>query len=177
MSRVVIVGDKIAERYGRMLEFVAAKDARIIFMRALNRGGEQARTQVRRSLVRQTGIAYGKIRQAVTEEKARPNSLEYSLIATGGETNIGLFKARQGKRGVSAAPWHKRRVFKGTFIVPAYGGKVYKRTGSERGPLEALWGPNIAREMLRPPTVNEWDKVGPFVLRRVEHELMRLFNR
>ncbi|WP_276200587.1 hypothetical protein [Chelatococcus sp. XZ-Ab1] len=176
-SRVIIVGDKVAERFGQHLKFVAEKDARRIFMRALNRGGDQARTQVRRSLVRQTGIVYGKIRQAVTEDRATPNNLAYSLIAVGEETNLSLFGARQGKRGVSAAPWRMRRVFKGTFIVPTYGGRVFKRTTNERGPLEALFGPNIAREMMRSPTINEWDQVGPFVLNRVEHELMRLFNR
>lgn len=173
--QVVIVGDKIHERFGRTLQFVADKDAKRIFMRALNRGGDQGRTAVRRSLVAQTGIKYGLINKAVMNTRATPADLSYSLIAKGSETNIGLFNARQAKKGVSAAPWRKRRIFKGTFIVPAYGGKVFKRTTAERGPLEPLWGPNIAREIVREPTIIEWQKVGPFVLNRVEHELMRLF--
>lgn len=174
--QVVIVGDKIAERFGDRLKSVAEKDAKRVFARALNRGGDQARTAVRRSLVAQTGIKYGMIHRAVTNERATPASLAYSLIAVGSETNLSLFGARQGRRGVSAAPWKKRRVFKSTFIVPGYGGKVFKREGSERGPLEALWGPNIAREIVKEPTVLEWQKVGPFVLARVQHELSRLFG-
>lgn len=173
--RVVIVGDKIHERFGRTLQFVADKDARVIFMRALNRGGDQARTQVRRSLVAQTGIKYGLINKAVTEDRATPGNLAYSLIAVGDETNLSLFNAKQRKKGVSAAPWKKRRIFKSTFIVGGYGGKVFRRKSKERGPLAPLWGPNIAREIVKSPTLNEWQKVGPFVLNRVEHELSRLF--
>lgn len=175
MSRVVIVGDKIHERFGRTLQFVADKDAKRIFMRALNRGGDQGRTQVKRSLVRQTGIKYGLIHKAVETIRAHPGRLAYTLSATGSETNLYLFDAQQKKRGVRAAPWNKRRIFKSTFIVDAYGGKVYKRTGANRGPIEQLWGPNIARELVREPTINEWHKVGPFVIDRVEHELGRLF--
>lgn len=175
--RVVIVGDKIHERFGRTLRFVADKDAKRIFMRALNRGGNQGRTQVRRSLVAQTGIKYGLINKAVLDTRATPGDLSYSLIATGGETNLSLFNATQRKKGVSAAPWKKRRIFKGTFIVGAYAGKVFRRKTDERGPLAPLWGPNIAREIVRSPTINEWQKVGPFVLNRVEHELSRLFAR
>lgn len=175
--QVVIVGDKIAERFGRTLQYVADRDAKRIFMRALNRGGDQGRTAVRRSLVSQTGIKYGLINRAVFNTRATPADLSYSLIAKGSETNIGLFNARQAKKGVSAAPWRKRRIFKGTFIVGAYAGKVFKRTSEKRGPLEPLWGPNIAREIVREPTIGEWQKVGPFVLNRVEHELTRLFSK
>lgn len=175
--QVVIVGDKIAERFGRTLSYVSAGEANRLFARALNRGGDQGRTAVRRSLVKQTGIKYGLINRAVTDVRATPGNLAYSLVANGNETNLSLFGAKQGKRGVSAAPWGKRRVFKSTFVVSAYGGKVFKRTSDKRGPLDPLWGPNVARELVREPTILEWQKVGPFVLNRVEHELMRLFNR
>lgn len=174
---VVIVGDKVYERFGRALQNIGDRDARRVMMRALNRGGNQGRTAVRRSLVKQTGIKYGLINKAVHTAPATPADLSYSLIATGNETNLSLFGARQGKRGVSAAPWGKRRVFKSTFIVAAYGGKVFKREGSKRGPLDPLWGPNIAREVVREPTIGAWGTVGPFVLKRVEHELSRMFAR
>lgn len=175
MARVVIVGDKIHARFGDKLKLVADRDAKRIFSRALNRGGDQARTQVKRSLVKQTGIKYGLINKAVETIRANPGNLAYTLTATGNETNLSLFGATQRKKGVSAAPWKKRRIFRSTFIVAAYGGKVYKRMGDDRGPVEQLWGPNIARELVREPTINEWHKVGPFVINRVEHELGRLF--
>lgn len=177
MTQVVIVGDKIAERFGRTLQYVADRDAAIVFSRALNHGGNKARTQVWRSLAAQTGIKYGNIKKVVRTIPATPARLAYTLEASGEETNIGLFGAKQGKRGVSAAPWGKRRVFKKTFIVPAYGGKVYKRQGQARGPLDPLWGPNIGRELVKSPTVDKWQLAQQFVAQRVGHELKRLFAR
>jgi hypothetical protein len=177
MTGVVIVGDKIAEQYGERLRQLSHREAARVMARALNRGGDTARTQVKRSLVAQTGIKYGLINKAVTTIPATPGRLEYSLVAQGNETNLNLFGAKQGKRGVSAAPWKKKRVFKGTFIVPAYGAKVFRRETDARGPLDPLWGPNIARELIRSPTIEQWAVVGPNVINRVGHELMRMFHR
>lgn len=167
--------DKVLEQFGKRLAKLSEKEADRILARALNRGGDQARTQVRRSLVKQTGIKYGNIGKALATERAHPNRLSYSLIATGNETNIGLFNAKQRKKGVSATPWGKRRIFPGTFLVGAYGGNVYKRKGKERGPLEPIWGPNIAREVTRDYARAEWYKVEGYVMKRVDHELSRLF--
>ncbi|KAB2776519.1 hypothetical protein F9L00_14385 [Brucella anthropi] len=176
MAGIVITTDGVFKRYGKALEAIGERDAKRVFARALNRGGDQARTQVKRSLVAQTGIKYGLINKAVKTIRAHPNKLEYKLEAEGGETNLNLFNARQGKKGVSAAPWKKRRVFKSTFIVPAYDGRVFKREGKGRGPLEPLFGPNIAREVVKDPTAEKWRMVSGFVMTRVEHELMRLFK-
>lgn len=173
---IIITKDGVYERFGKALNVASEGKTKRIFANALNRGGDMARTQVKRSLVSQTGIKYGLINKAVETKRANPSKLSYSLEATGNETNLNLFGARQGKKGVSAAPWKKRRVFKSTFIVPAYGGKVYKRTGEDRGPVEPLFGPNIAREITKDPTVDKWKQVDGFVMKRVEHELMRLFK-
>lgn len=176
MAKIIITADGVYKRYGKALNTISNRDARRIFSRALNKGGDQGRTQVKRSLVSQTGIKYGMINKAVKTVRAHPNKLEYSLIADGTETNLNLFGARQRKKGVSAAPWKKRRIFKSTFIVPGYEGRVFKRAGKERGPLEPLFGPNIAREVVKDKTKAAWQAVAPFVMNRVEHELMRLFK-
>src|SRR5690606_27358080 len=126
MGRIIITADGVYQRYGKALNSLSNRQAGRLFARALNRGGDQARTQVRRSLVSQTGIKYGLINRAVTEDRATPGNLAYSLIAVGSETNLSLFNASQRKKGVSAAPWKKRRIFKSTFIVGAYAGKVFK---------------------------------------------------
>lgn len=173
---LVITVDGVFKKYGQALQSIGEKKAGRAFANALNRGGDQARTKVKRSLVAQTGIKYGLINKAVETIRAHPNRLSYSLVATGSETNLSLFNSRQGKKGVSASPWKKRRVFKSTFIVPAYNGGVFKRETGERGPLAPLFGPNISREIMRKPTVDQWDMVGGYVMNRVEHELMRMFN-
>lgn len=175
-SRVIISKDGVYERYGKALKSISDRKAKRVLANALNRGGNQARTQVKRSLVSQTGIKYGQINKAVETKRAHPNNLSYSLIASGNETNLSLFGARQGKKGVSAAPWKKRRVFKSTFIVTEYNGRVFVREGKARGPLKPLFGPNIAREIVKAPTLGRWKQAEGFVMKRVEHELMRLFR-
>lgn len=177
MADIQISSDQIYERYGDALNRLSYHDGKRAFARALNYGGDRARTQVKRSLAKQTGIKYGLVNKAVTTDRANAGNLAYSLIAVGGETNLNLFGAKQRKKGVSAAPWKKRRIFRSTFIVDEYGGKVYKRQGQARGPLEPLWGPNIARELVRPPTVIYWDRAGYIMLYRVEHEIMFLLSR
>lgn len=159
------------------MQWISDRETTIVFSQALNHGGNKARTQVWRSLAKQTGIKYGKIKQVVTTIPATPVRLAYTLEASGNETNLALFGAKQGARGASAAPWGKRRTFRKSFIVPAYGGKVYKREGRARGPLDPLWGPNIGRELVRSPTVDQWKLARQFVARRVGHELKRLFSR
>lgn len=173
---IIITKDGVYERFGKALNVASEGKAKRIFANALNRGGDMARTQVKRSLVSQTGIKYGLINKAVETVRAHPNKLSYSLEATGDETNLNLFNARQGKKGVSAAPWKKRRVFKSTFIVGKYDGRVYRRTSDERGPLEPLFGPNVAREITKDPTLGKWKQVDGFVMKRIEHELLRLFK-
>lgn len=172
---LVIKSDGVIERFGKALAGLSDQDATKVFVRALNRGGDMARTKVKRSLVQQTGIKYGLINQAAKTKRATKHRLEYEFEARGDETNLNLFGARQRKKGVSAAPWRKRRIFGSTFIVAKYGGRVFRRTGDERGPIEPLYGPNIARELMRDPTIHYWREVDGFVSQRVEHELMRLF--
>lgn len=172
---LVINSDGVIERFGKALAGLSNQDATKVFVRALNRGGDMARTQVKRSLVQQTGIKYGLINRATKTKRATKHRLEYEFEARGDETNLNLFGARQRQKGVSAAPWRKRRIFKSSFIVPAYGGRAFLRTSDERGPIKPVYGPNIARELMRDPTIHYWRKVDGFVAQRVEHELMRLF--
>lgn len=177
MLKVVATADSVLNRHGEMLRRVGQAKARSALARSLNKAGNKARTQVRRSLVAQTGIKYGLISREVSTVRARPSNLVYDLVARGGETNLNLFGARQGKRGVSAAPWKKRRVFKRTFVVPAYGGRVYSRKTSKRWPLEAKFGPNIAREILKRPTSMHWHKGIEFLEVEVDRYLAHMFGK
>jgi hypothetical protein len=166
--------DRIIWRFGNQLATLGDGMARTVMMRALNHESDKGRTQVKRALVRQTGIKYSQINKAVETIRATPASLEYVLKATGDETNLNLFNARQGKRGVSAAPWGKRQVFKHSFTVPAYGNRVYVRTSDERGPLKPLYGPNFARELVKDETAATFRKGTAGIADRVAHEIARV---
>lgn len=141
--------------------------------RALNHTGTKARTQVKRTLAAQMGVGPSALAQygALAYRRSNYARLAHEIYATGKHMPLKAFGARQTRKGVSATPWGKRRLFPKTFIIAAYGGNVYKRTGSGRGPLKRLWGPNIARELVREPTVGAWRAVAATLPARVEHEV------
>ena len=143
--------------------------------RALNRTAPETRTAMGRALVGQTGLKYGSIRRALTVVRSSPAFLATMIVAKGGYLPLRLFRARQGKRGVSAAPWGKRRVFPHTFIIPAYGGNVYVRQTSARFPIEKLFGPAIPVEFTKDQSADAFYRTVPGVLlKRLDHELSRL---
>jgi hypothetical protein len=47
-----------------------------------------------------------------------PDPWYYTLKAWGDETSIAWFGGVQCRKGVSAAPWKKRRIFARSFMVP-----------------------------------------------------------
>jgi len=109
--------------------------APIAIARALNWTGNKARTQVARTLARDTGVGYGVIRNALRTTPASPAKLTYEIGVSGAHIPLAEFHARQTRRGVSAAPWGHRRVFPHTFIVEQLGGQVFKREGRARLPM------------------------------------------
>lgn len=167
--------DQALGNFAKNMTMLSYADRNGILARALNRGGDMARTKVRRSLVAQTGIAYGKIDKAMRTHKASAGNLVYTIVAKDNWSNLAAFKPRKTKGGISAAPWNKRQIFRGSFMVRSYG-KVYARAGAERGPLVPLFGPNLAREVMRDDALAAWQSAPRFVQMRVEHELLRMFS-
>ena len=58
--------------------------------------------------------------------RATSATLTYMLRARSDETNIAWFGGVRRRKGVSAAPWKKRRIFRHAFIVPRFG-RAYER--------------------------------------------------
>jgi len=134
----------------------------------LNRVGDLAGTQVNRALAKQMGLPYGKVKNGLSRIGAAPDRLQFAIVGTGRRLSLKGFGATQRRAGVSARPWGKRRIFRGTFIIEKLSGQVFKRVGGERRtyigidkatgrprkrtsefPLEKLWGPGIPTEMVR----------------------------
>jgi hypothetical protein len=173
----ISLADDVLTRFGNQLGALGDGLGRTVMSRSLNHEGDKGRTQVKRALVRQTGIKYGQINSAVKTIRASAASLTYTLEAKGDETNISLFGARQGKRGVSAAPWGKRRVFRSTFVVAGYGSRTFKRTGKARFPIKPVYGPNIARELLKDETAATFKAGSANIADRIAHEIARVLRR
>jgi hypothetical protein len=148
--------------------------AKRAFSDALNKSADKSRTQVRRALVQQSGMPYRSVAAGMHTVRSRPNTLQYEIQQDGSETNANLFRARQVRAGVSAAPWGARQVFEGTFIVPRYGRKVFRRMTDDRFPLREIWGPNIAREILKDEPPRRWQEVLGDLQPQIENQFARL---
>lgn len=136
--------------------------------RALNHESDKARTQIKRSLAQVTGIKPSLISIGFSTKRATARDLSYQFRQRGGETNLALFRANQGARGVSAAPWNIRRVFDGSFMAD---GRVFHRLAEPRLPIEPLYGPNLAREIVKGEPRAAFEAVPLRLAARVAHEL------
>lgn len=166
-----------ARGFNRMAAAFAKAGANVkpALQRAINHTGDKARTQVTRALVKQTGLKYGRVRQAMRTVRAGVLGLTYRIIAKGGYVSLKEFGARQTQKGVSAAPWGKRRVFPHTFIVPSLGGHVFERKGRARFPIRKLWGPAVPAELVRDQSKIAFETTVKAELPvRLEHEIRRL---
>lgn len=126
--------------------FAAAGDqAPHAVRRGLNRAGDKARTQMKRTLVKQTGLKAGVIARALKTRRANFGSLSYEIVSRGGDISLKHFGPRETRKGVSAAPRGQRAVFNATFLKGGQfpnrktlkmGGHVFARAGSKRSPIE-----------------------------------------
>lgn len=144
---------------------------------AINHTVAKARTQVARALVRQTGLKYGAIAQELRQFSASPARPMAALDAAGAYHRLSEFSGARTAGGVVASPWSVRRTFPHTFFIPAYGGGVFRRTGSGRFPVTQLWGPAIPKEMIKAQSLEAWERTLATELpARMAHEWARLMG-
>jgi Prophage minor tail protein Z (GPZ) len=160
--------------------------------RAINRTGDMARTQVVRALARQTGLRQKVVRTIVRRYPAMQNKgksgLVYELRARGYDISLKHFKPRETRRGVTAAPFNKRRLYPRSFLMGGafpdkrHGlvndGHVMIRTGKARDDLKRVRsGVRIPDEMLKGATAAAFRaSVRDNLPRRVEHEINRILK-
>ena len=182
----------------------------LFLQRAVNHTGDKAKTQVIRTLAKQTGLKRGTIVKAIRVGRAwgasgnasqfseGRGSLEYVLSAKGGDISLKYFAPRETRKGVTAAPFGKRKLIAKSFIkggqfparVEAKGlnGHVFTRTGvkavrirgkSKDKKRETLKfedsGVVIPAEMIKGATAAVFMKtVEAELAKRAMHELNRL---
>lgn len=83
MQLIISARDQVLARYGNVLAALGEGPARTVLTRALNHEGDKGRTQVKRALVKQTGIKYGAVDKAMATIRATPATLTYTLKARG----------------------------------------------------------------------------------------------
>lgn len=140
-----------AEKFRRKLSTAEREVFPTAHARALNRSIMMIRTRTVRAVARQMGIKQKDVRDRVRITKASPAKQNATAEFRGAAFNIVRFKARQTKRGVSAAPWGQRRMYRGAFVATINGVRVVmirRRRGTRRAPrlpIRPVLGPGIAK--------------------------------
>jgi hypothetical protein len=150
--------------------------------RAINHTGKKATTQMVRALADQTGLKIKTTRKALKTKSASGPSGAFVITSRGGNIRLKFFKARETRKGVSAAPWNARRVYAGTFMKGGrfpnrvdlgLGGAVVRRAGGGRYPLKTQRsGLFIPTEMVKGQTAGAFYGTAQAELpKRLLHEL------
>lgn len=145
MLVVTVVGSGMAQMEEAVRILGSEGKARRAFSRAINRTGDTVRNEAGRALSDQTGLPKSTGKKAYRQggERATPASLSYVVNGRGGPVSLKYFKARETRKGVSAAPRNARQVFSGTFMKagfwpkrvskPGWNGQVFQRIGDGHG--------------------------------------------
>lgn len=189
---------EIDRKLGNALKAAGSK-VPLIIVRALNHTGPIARTAMIRSMVKQTGMTRRVMAKALRQKLAF-NGGNYEIKSRGGDVRLMFFKPRETRRGTSAAPWNKRRLYAGAFLkggsfgkrnakgqggktssgrVPLkMGGAVLQRVGKSRLPLKGLKsGLYIPEEMTKGNTEAVfYATVNARLPDRLAHELYRILG-
>jgi len=154
----------------------------------INKVGNRVRTQVVRTLTKQTGLPKKTIQKAVGTEGATPGKLFFTMKSAGGDIRLRFFKPRETRKGVVAKPWGKHTLFAGTFMK---GGKFPKRVDVAQLTPD-VWrrlnksgsritqqrsGVRIPVEMITGATAEAFDKMaGPLLEQRVMKVIAKLLK-
>lgn len=174
MRITVTLGSDAEQFAGRIAAFPAK--ARQAMAEGLNAGGDLERTDVRRDVKVQTGARrYGAIKERTATKRASPGNLVYTIVGTGKGMPIREFPVSASTRGpVTARPWGVVHAFARSFRTSTKG-LLRARRGTARFPIRALYGPSIAKEIVRDQTAAHFEtRAGPRVQQAVVKRLGRL---
>ena len=142
---------------------LAGPRAHQVMRETIRAAGMKTRTQVRRSLRQVMGVKrYGAITSA-TRSYSHEGGLAFSVEGRGRGLPIEEFPVRVVKAGVSAKPWRVSRVFKRSF----FNGGYQARLGPSRFPTRRLFGPSVAKEIVKGEPLEAFLTHGPQEVARI----------
>ncbi|TCR07253.1 hypothetical protein [Neorhizobium sp. JUb45] len=202
MIVMTVVGSGMAQLEEATIVLGTQGRARRAYSRAINHTGDIVRNEAGSALSAQTGLPNrtGKKAYRISGERAKPDTLTYVVNGQGGDIALKYFKARETKKGVSAAPRNARRVFASTFMKagwwpkrvgkPNWNKQVFIRQGdgykyniSKNNPFNAKRermktnfrkvksGVFVPQEMVQGLAAEAWRKGAQRLQPRVEHEV------
>lgn len=189
MFSVSDVDVKGLRRFENMLGALGAEAPKAV-NRAINRTGDMARTQVVRTLTKQTGLPQKVIRRSVRVTRSSWEDLTYTLKSAGGDVALKYFRKRETREGVVAnlGAARGRVLFARTFFkggafphrvdLSTFGGHVLDRLSEERFHLAKVRsGVFIPQEMVEGATADAFERsVQQNLPRRLDHEISRLLG-
>lgn len=189
MFSVGEVDVKDLQRFENMLGALGAQAPKAV-NRALNRTGDMARTQVIKTLAKQTGLPQKTIRKSVKVKRSSWSDLEYRLKSAGGDVSLKYFKKRETDDGVRAYlgdargwEWFAESFFRGgRWPRPrkpiSWGhGHVFVRVGGRTDLEKVTSGVFIPLEMVDGATAKAFeDAVTKNLPRRLDHEISRILG-
>lgn len=171
MRVIIAAADDVLTKFEAAVYRVGEGEARKQFSRALNHEGRKGFTQVRRALTKQTSIKYGDVLRQTRFKSSSRADLEIVMTGEGYHFPLKYFGAKQFKKGTRVKVWGKLITFAHAFIVPRYGGNVYRRLGKPRFPIKRMYGPAIPVELVRADSVATFDALSPHLIREAERLL------
>lgn len=174
--------DQTRKHFENAVRLVGEEKATRAFNRALNSEGDKVRTQVRRSLRKQTGAKQDLINRETKSFRSSFSNLTYTIQARGDHLGLSHFNPRQFSYGVRARPWGRTQRFERAFIVAKLHGNVftntreYSETSGRNNKLSKKFGPAIPKEMVKHATREAFEASQPNVLAEATRQLQRMIE-
>lgn len=129
-----------------------------VIRETLMAAGGKTRTRVRRALRQQMGTKRIGVINRNTRSYLSDGGRAYVIEGRGKGLPIEEFKGlRVLRRGVRAAPWNVARVFKRSFANGGFRARLTRR----RFPVRRLYGPSIAKEIVKDDALDAFLETGP----------------
>lgn len=175
--RMQWTGDGIA-RITTALTALEGTKAHTALRRAINHTGAKCYTRTRRTLAKQIGLTQAWLDKGKLKKlSASGGALEYHIYTVGGAVRAKEFKHYVGKKGITFYPWGVAHNIRSAFVIKRYSSNFYRRRTRKRFPLEALYGPNISKELVKDATAAAFFAIVRSDLpTRVEHEVRVITN-
>lgn len=171
--------------YQRKLDRLASSFP-LAMPRIINQVGDKAKTQVTRSLTKQTGLKRATIVKAIgSPKRAHAGDLTYEMTTSGGNISLKYLEPRETRKGTSAKPWNSRRLYAGAFMkggafpnrkeVGKFDGHVYRRLNSSGTKITQVKSDMyIPTEMVKGETAAAFNKTAPLLKERVDKAIAKL---
>lgn len=174
--------DAIMARYGEDLRKLGdPSKVRRVIARAANYEGRKAHTRVKRALRKQTSIPAAVVQRSTRffpSKTSGMSAVEAVILGTGKPLSLKVFGVRQNARGVRARIWGKSKQLDHGFMGPRPGaiaaklqGHAYVRAGKARMPIQRMFGPGIANELVKDESAGAFRASQPMIIARVAKEI------